>query len=166
MPICNFSVNGATGANGKIDLTNCEILVSDQLWAMVPKAVPIVGGTAVLLLGAVSLIAIAKSLRIVVGTNDVHVVQSSKHTIAFGKGQSAGNTYYKWPSWLPRLGVQITQLPVNVFSMALKDYPGYDKGRVPFMIDVIGFFRIADATMAAERLANFEDLKNQLNGIL
>lgn len=149
-----------------MDLTNCEVPVSDQLWAMIPKAVPIAGGAAVVLLGTVSIIAIAKALRIVVGTNDVHVVQSSYHTIAYGKGQPAGNTYYRWPSWIPRIGVQVTPLPVNVFSMALKDYPGYDKGRVPFMIDVIGFFRIADATMAAERLASFEDLKNQLNGIL
>lgn len=166
MPTCDFKVNDATGSTGKMDLTNCEVPIGDQLWAMVPKAVPIAGETALLLMGTISLIAIAKHLRIVVGTNDVHVVQSSKRTIAFGKGQPAGNTYYKWSSWLPRLGVQVTQLPVNVFSMALKDYPGYDKGRVPFMIDVIGFFRIADATIAAERLASFDDLKNQLNGIL
>lgn len=115
---------------------------------------------------AIALILIAKSLRIVVGTNDVHIVQSTKHTVAFGKGQTAGNTYYKWPSWIPSLGVQVTQLPVSVFSLSLKDYPGYDMGRVPFMIDIIGFFRIAVPNMAAERLASFEDLKNQLLGIL
>lgn len=114
----------------------------------------------------ITMIIIAKSLRVVVGTNDVHVVQSTKQTISYGKGQIAGNTYYKWPSWIPGFGVQVTKLPVSVFSLSLKDYPGYDIGRVPFLIDIIGFFRISAPNMAAERLASFEDLKSQLNGIL
>jgi len=104
--------------------------------------------------------------RVVVTTNDTDIVQRASKTIAYGKGQPAGNTYYKWPSWVPHFGVMVTRLPVTVFPISLKDYAAYDKGRVPFMIDIIGFFRIGDALMAAERLSSFDDLKSQLTGIL
>lgn len=117
-------------------------------------------------LGLTSMIYIAKQLRIVVGTNDVHIVQSRKATTSYGKGQAVGNVYYKWPSWLPIIGVQTTSLPLSVYSLALKDYAAYDRGRVPFTIDIIGFFRVADPNMAAERIASFDDLKIQLTGIL
>lgn len=106
------------------------------------------------------------AFRVVVSTNDTDIVQRTSRTIAYGKGQLAGNTYYKWPSWLPHYGVMVTRLPITVFSVSLKDYAAYDKGRVPFIIDIIGFFRIADPLMAAERLSSFEDLQRQLNGIL
>lgn len=113
-----------------------------------------------------SLVLMPMWFRVVVSTNDTHVVQRSSKTIVYGKGQDAGNTYYKWPSWIPRVGVMVTVLPVTVFPISLKDYAAYDKGRVPFMIDIIGFFRIGDAFVAAERLSSFDDLKVQLTGIL
>lgn len=111
-------------------------------------------------------IVILANLRIVVGTNDVDIVQRGKSTTVYGKGQPAGNVFYKWPSWVPALGVQATVLPVSVYSLSLKDYAAYDKGRVPFIIDVIGFFRVSDPAMAAERIPNFEELKAQMIGIL
>jgi flotillin len=125
-------------------------------------AIPIAAGAIVI--GAVVLV--MTFLRVVVSTNDVIIVQSSKKTVSYGKGLPAGNTFYQWPAWVPAIGVQTTRLPVSVFSLSLKDYPGYDQGRVPFLIDIIGFFRITDPNMAAERLASFEDLKSQLTGIL
>lgn len=169
MQSCDFTINKVSGQNGQagnINLENCQTSLAEQASNFAIKALPITGVIALGLLATVSLIYIAKRLRIVVGTNDVHIVQSRKATISYGKGQQTGNVYYKWPSWIPIIGVQTTTLPISVFSLSLKDYAAYDKGRVPFIIDIIGFFRIADSNMAAERLANFEDLQRQLTGIL
>lgn len=41
------------------------------------------------------------TLRSVVSTNDVHIVQRGKRTVSYGKDQADGNVYYAWPSWLP-----------------------------------------------------------------
>lgn len=116
------------------------------------------------LLGFIIFIAIA--FRIVVSTNDVHIVQSAKRTISYGKGQDAGNVYYKWPAWVPHFGVRVTSFPVSVFDVALDAYSAYDKGRVPFVIDIIAFFRITDSDMAAQRVFSFDELKEQLSLIL
>ena len=62
------------------------------------------------------------TLRRVVNTNEVHIVQSSKSTTSYGKDQPNGNTYYQWPSWIPFIGIQVIKLPVSVFSLRLKDY--------------------------------------------
>jgi flotillin len=49
-------------------------------------------------------ILIAISFRVVVPTNAVHIVQSAKRSTPYGKDMG-GNTYYKWPAWLPiRIG--------------------------------------------------------------
>ena len=75
-------------------------------------------------------------LRRVVPTNEVHIVQSSKSTTSYGKDTGHGNSYYLWPSWIPFLGVTRIILPTSVFSLNLEDYEAYDKGRLPFVIDV------------------------------
>lgn len=102
------------------------------------------------------------SLRRVVQTNMVHVLQSAKKTIAFGTGQAAGNVYYEWPNWVPVIGVSVIKLPVSNFSLALKDYEAYDKDRVPFVVDIVAFFRIFDTALAAERVVTVADLNAQL----
>lgn len=119
-------------------------------------------------LGAIVIVIlfVAMMFRIVVSTNDVHIVQSAKKTVSYGKGQTAGNTYYRWPAWLPILGVRVIVLPVSVFDLKLDDYAGYDKGRVPFIIDIMAFFRIDDSNMAAQRVHSFQELNDQLHGIL
>lgn len=104
--------------------------------------------------------------RIVVSTNDVHIVQSSRTTTSYGKGEAAGNTYYRWPSWVPLIGVKTIQLPMSVFDVNLKDYAAYDKGRVPFSIDIMAFFRIHESNVAAQRVHTFDELILQLKGIL
>ena len=109
---------------------------------------------------------IAMLFRIVVSTNDVHIVQSAGKTTSYGKDQPSGNVYYKWPSWLPVIGVKVIVLPVSVFDEHLKDYAAYDKGRVPFEIDIMAFFRIEDSNIAAQRVHSFEELRLQLHGIL
>lgn len=106
------------------------------------------------------------SLRRVVNTNEVHIVQSAKRTVSYGKDQEAGNTYYQWPSWLPRVGITVIVLPVSVFSLRLREYEAYDSGRLPFVLDLEAFFRIDNSNIAAQRVANFDELNGQLTSIL
>ena len=106
------------------------------------------------------------SLRRVVSTNEVHIIQSSRKTVSYGKDQEAGNTYYEWPSWIPIIGIQVIKLPVSVFSLRLRDYEAYDSGRLPFVLDLEAFFRIDNSNIAAQRVAHFQELNGQLTSIL
>ena len=106
------------------------------------------------------------NLRTVVSTNDVHIVQSGKLTTSYGKDQAAGNVYYRWPAWLPFIGCTVIKLPMHVFDVKLDGYAAYDKGRVPFVVDVLAFFRVTESDMAAQRIHTFEELHKQLEGIL
>ncbi|MBI2065351.1 MAG: hypothetical protein HYT62_04885 [Candidatus Yanofskybacteria bacterium] len=116
------------------------------------------------LLVVVSLVSIM--FRRVVSTNMVHIVQSRRKTSPFGTGQAAGNVYYQWPSWVPFFGVTVIALPVSNFDISLKGYEAYDKDRVPFMVDVVAFFRIKDTACAAQRVSSIEELKAQLQQIV
>lgn len=104
--------------------------------------------------------------RRVVPTNMVHIVQSSKKTISYGRGRDAGNTYYEIPSQIPMLGIEVIKFPESVFDIILNNYEAYDIGRLPFVVDVRAFFRITDSQVAAQRVANFDQLKDQLQGVL
>ena len=123
----------------------------------------LLGGGAVL---AVLGFLVAVTLRRVVPTNEVHIVQSSKETKSYGKGTGHGNTYFEWPSSLPFLGITKTVMPTSNFDVDLKAYEAYDEGRLPFVVDVKAFFRIADSNEAAQKVANFEELLNQLTAIV
>jgi flotillin len=120
----------------------------------------------VLALAFVFFVVVALCYRTVVSTNHVHIVQSSKKTVSFGKDQQSGNVYYAWPSWLPIIGVKTIVLPVSVFDVPLSNYSAYDKERVPFTVDVMAFFRITDSNMAAQRVHSFDDLQKQLQAVL
>lgn len=122
-------------------------------------------GVAVLSILGVSLF-LAFIWRRVVPTNMVHIVQSSKKTVSYGRGRDAGNTYYAIPSFIPVFGVTVTQFPESIFDISLKNYEAYDTGRLPFVVDVKAFFRIADSQIAAQRVANFMELQGQLEGVL
>lgn len=115
---------------------------------------------------AIAALFVCITLRRVVEPNEVHIVQSSNKTTSYGKDTGNGNTYYAWPSWVPILGVTVTSLPVSVFNISLTDYEAYDNGRVPFLIDVIAFFRIKDTNVAAQRVAHFGDMQTQLTSIV
>lgn len=121
-------------------------------------------GGAGLLAAAGTLIAI--SLRRVVPTNEVHIVQSSKKSTSYGAGTQNGNTYYEWPTSLPHLGVTKSVFPISVFDLDLAAYEAYDKGRLPFVVDVKAFFRITDSDIAAQRVASFKELHGQLQAIV
>jgi flotillin len=109
---------------------------------------------------------IALLLRRVVPTNEVHIIQSGKATVSYGKDHAAGNTYYEWPSWVPKIGIVKIVLPVSVFDGDLESYEAYDKGRLPFVVDVKAFFRISDSNIAAQRVSSFDELRSQLHAIL
>ena len=105
-------------------------------------------------------------LRRVVPTNMVHIVQSSKSSTPFGRGKPAGNTYYEWPSWIPFIGVTVTQFPESIFQVTLNDYEAYDSARLPFIVDVTAFFRVDNAEVVAQRVSHFNELMSQLLSVL
>lgn len=114
----------------------------------------------------VCLVIIPLMFRIVVPTNEVHIVQTGTRTISYGKDTNNGNSYYKWPSWVPKFGVMRTIMPVSVFDIDLKAYEAYDKGRLPFHVDIKAFFQIDNSDIAAQRVASITELRDQLVAIV
>ncbi|WEM34235.1 SPFH domain-containing protein [Xanthomonas phage X1] len=123
-------------------------------------------GAGIAALVAVAAIFWVLNLRVVVPANEVHTLQRSKSQTSYGKDQDGGNTYYNWPSWIPLLGLTRIILPVSVFDLSLSAYEAYDKERVPFVVDVTSFFRIADSNVAAQRVSSFDELKEQLTSVV
>jgi flotillin len=125
---------------------------------------------ALILIGLIAWVVISILLamywRVVVPTNNVHIVQTRKRTLSYGKDQPGGNVYYSWPAWLPHIGLRVIVLPVSVFDLHLNEYSAYDKGRVPFEVDILAFFRVEDPNTAAQRVSSFDELRAQLTGIL
>jgi flotillin len=105
------------------------------------------------------------SLRRIVPTNVVHIVQRGDKTVSYGVGKGS-NVYYEFPKWLPVIGVMVRELPVSNFDIDLAKYSAYDKDRVPFVVDVKAFFHIADTNRAAEKVESFIELKNQLENVV
>jgi len=123
-----------------------------------------------LMYGAPSLIFLtlffyALSLRRIVPTNVVHIVQRGDKTVSYGVGKGS-NVYYEWPKWLPLFGVMVRELPVSNFDIDLAKYSAYDKDRVPFVVDVKAFFHIENTNKAAEKVESFTELKNQLENVV
>lgn len=134
-----------------------EMLLSNAVWMT---------AVVVILLGVT--LGIAIWLRTVVPTNRVHVVQSAKRTTSYGgvSESNQGNVYWAWPSWVPKFGVTVIGLPISNFDLSLNAYEAYDKNRVPFVVDVVAFFRITDTDKAARRVKTIEELQDQLNKIV
>lgn len=105
------------------------------------------------------------TLRRIVPTNMVHIVQRNTKTVSYGVGKGS-NVYYEFPKWIPRFGVEVRELPVSNFGVDLPKYSAYDKDRVPFEVDVKAFFHIADTNKAAEKVASYQDLLQQLNNVV
>lgn len=112
------------------------------------------------------------SLRVVVPTNEVHIVQRGNKTISYGKvtkdGEDNinGNVYYRFPEWMPYIGVTQTSLPLSVFSIKLENYEAYDIDRLPFLVDIMAYFRVNDSNKAASRIQNTVELKDQITNIV
>lgn len=105
------------------------------------------------------------SLRRIVPTNVVHIIQRGKSTVSYGVGKG-DNVYYHFPSWLPIIGVSVRAMPVSNFDIDLHEYSAYDRERLPFLVDVKAFFHIADTNKAAEKVESFEQLKEQLENVV
>ncbi len=105
---------------------------------------------------------IALTLRVVVPTNMVHIVQRAKTTTSYGRGKAAGNVYYAFPEWIPVIGLSTIDFPESNFDVNLSDYEAYDAERLPFLVDISAFFRIDDSEIAAQRISSFPELKDQL----
>lgn len=112
------------------------------------------------------------TLRVVVPTNEVHIVQRGSKTISYGKvtkdGEENinGNVYYNFPEWMPYIGVTFTSLPLSVFSIKLENYEAYDLDRLPFLVDIMAYFRVNDSNKAASRIQNTIELKDQITNIV
>lgn len=118
------------------------------------------------LVGVVLLISLFSYLRRIVDPNQVHIVQSAKQTKSYGTRTENGNVYYKYPSWIPILGVTTVVLPISNFDLSLTNYDAYDRDKVPFKVDVTAFFRIENTNEAAQRVASIEELNHQLLSIV
>lgn len=105
------------------------------------------------------------SLRRVVPTNMVDIVQRRAQTMSYGKDTRNGNTYYRFPSWIPFIGITTISLPMSVFDIDLNNYEAYDQERLPFVVDVKAFYRIDDSNIAANRISTFPELLTQLTDI-
>lgn len=117
------------------------------------------------ILVAVLVIFYLLSLRRIVPTNVVHIVQRGKNTVSYGVGKTS-NVYYEFPKWFPFIGVDVRILPVSNFDIELSKYSAYDKDRVPFVVDVKAFFNIADTNKAAEKVESFDELRKQLENVV
>jgi flotillin len=106
------------------------------------------------------------TLRRVVPTNMVHIAQMRKKTVAYGRGKPAGNVYYAWPRWVPIFGITVTEFPESIFDVRLGSYDAYDQARLPFVVDVIAFFRVEEAETVAQRVSSFAELTDQLQSVL
>ena len=85
------------------------------------------------------ILAIPLLFRRVVEPNEVHIVQSSRGSLAYGlKDSTEGNAYYEWPHWIPKFGVRVVDLSLAVFDLSEEEYEAYDEGKVPFVVDVVG----------------------------
>ena len=133
------------------------------------------------LFGVTIFIALAHQFRVVVAPNAVHTVQGSDGRISYGTAGSNnpadidadgndikfhGNSYYSWPEWWPKVGVTVVEMPLSVFSLSLDNYVAYDQARVPFVVDIMAFFRVALPDIASERIEDFRQLETQLLSIL
>jgi flotillin len=105
------------------------------------------------------------SLRRIVPTNVVHIVQRGQNTVSYGVGNTS-NVYYAFPKWIPKLGVHVSELPVSNFDIDLPNYSAYDKDRVPFTVDVNAFFHISDTNKAAQKVHSIQELREQLNTVV
>lgn len=140
----------------------------DSILAMLSSNGMLIAGAVVAMI-LVSIL-LSAMFRVVVSTNDVHIVQHRKMSVSYGREKPAGNVYFKWPTWWPFIGRKVIVLPISNFQITLSDYEAYDKGRVQFLVDIMAFFRIEHSETAAARVHSFDQgegsLKLQLTGII
>ena len=107
------------------------------------------------------------SLRRVVPTNEIHIVQKSKSTVCYGKGikDSQGNVYYKFPAWVPIAGITVSVISATVEELEVS-FITYDKEKIGFNVAITGAYRVTDFQLASGRIYSMNSLKNQLISII
>lgn len=135
----------------------------------------VIGGSVILTILVLLFIRWIFSLRRVVPTNEVHIVRRGNKTQVYGTPeqgnteqakQFCGNSYYQFPVSIPILGVTVTVMPLSIFGIDINDYEAFDKDRVPFVVDIQSFFRIANYEVAASRIGQIAELRKQLLSIV
>jgi flotillin len=127
----------------------------------------LIGGVAIATVACIIIAFIIAALyRTVVPTNMVHIVNTSKGRRVYGKDSEYGNTYYAFPSWIPKIGVSVTEFPISNFGVALQRYAAYDDKRLPFLADIQAFFVMEDADIVSQRVSDFTELKHHLTQIV
>lgn len=127
----------------------------------------IIGGIGIAIVALIVVAFILAALyRTVVPTNMVHIVNTSKGRRVYGKDSEYGNTYYAFPSWIPKIGVSVTEFPISNFGVALQRYAAYDDKRLPFLADIQAFFVMEDADIVSQRVSDFTELKHHLTQIV
>ena len=131
---------------------------------------PLMIGLAVIIIVVLAVFFWITRLRRVVAPNEVHIVRRGSKTEVYGnvdeQEASNGNVYYEFPATIPVLGVDVSVLPLSVFDVDLNNYEAYDVDRLPFVVDIKAFFRIADYKVAASRILTFDELQAQLTSIV
>ena len=131
-------------------------------WLLVMQYVGIVFGSLI----AYCILKRILKLRVVVKTNVAHIVQYASGTKVYGIKQDAGNSYYAWPEWLPIWGVSVRQFPESIIQIEVSNYDAYDLKRLPFKVDAVGHFRVADAAVAARRTIDEQQLTEQIRNVM
>jgi len=117
-------------------------------------------------LGMCTLIGYIMSLRKVVPTNEVHIVQSRNKTVAYGKNTKIGNVYWKVPPFVPYWGVTVTKLPSTILNISFSNFTVRDSNMIPFIIEMRAYAVIEDYVLAATRIFTMNELKEHLTGVL
>ena len=108
-------------------------------------------------------VVIVISVRKVVPKDEVHILKMWNKVIVKGRIFYEWNIYYYFPKYIPYFGISwVKKLPLWVFDIELLNYQAYDSGKIPFNVDITAFFVIKDPELAAKRVADFEELKDQL----
>ena len=119
-----------------------------------------------LFLGLVALIGYIMTLRKVVATNEVHIVQSKNKTVVYGKNTKTGNVYRAIPPWVPGFGVVVTQLPSTILNISFNDFVVRDSNLIPFVVNLRAYAVIEDYILAATRIFTINEVKEHLTGVL
>ncbi len=112
----------------------------------------IVGGLAILVLWlGVSL----PRQRRVVARDEAHVVIRRNKVVVYSgtpdiSGYS-GSTYYYFPSWVPMLGMDVTQVPLSVLELRVPEMVTFAARNARFTLTASVFVRVTDPLKSAQR---------------
>ena len=103
------------------------------------------------------------SLRTMVPVNRVDVVtHQGGYTIYSGDQTQTGSgkprtVYYHIPSWVPKFGVIVKSMNLNMMTIEIKDYETFGKNSARFALDATIYCKIQNGFVAAQRFPNGRD---------